>query len=238
MTTNTGSDLGLRKSGHVRQSLKADAYNQIREAILNGKLASGSRSSANALAEALGMSRSPVREALVDLAKDGLVEFERNKGVRIVEQNQHDVEEVFELRLLLEVAATRKAMSPVGRRSADFIRELEVEIEAMRKHLDEESTFMAHDRQFHKIILDRSGNRRLAAFVLELRDQVRSLGLSTVGRSRSLADVLAEHEVILRAVEAGDADEAVARMEAHVRRTGELLLSQAFQVALPMERAT
>ena len=173
------------------------------------------------------MSRSPVREALVDLAKDGLVEFERNRGVRIVQQDRHDVEEVFELRLLLEVPATRNAVISHGGSSSDLVKRLESEIAAMRCHLDDEQIFMVHDRTFHQIILDGGGNHRLTSFVLELRDQVRSFGLSTVGRSRSLADVLAEHEEIFRAVLTGDADEAAARMEAHVHHTGELLLAQA-----------
>jgi DNA-binding GntR family transcriptional regulator len=227
VTTEPGTEFGLRKSTHVHQSLKGDAYSQIREAILSGSLAPGSLSSAPALAEALGMSRSPVREALVDLAKDGLVVFERNRGVRIVKQDRHDVEEVFELRLLLEVHATRLAVMTRGGGSNDFVNRLRVQINAMESHLDDEPSFMVHDRAFHEIILDGSGNHRLTAFVLELRDQVRSFGLSTVGRSRSLAEVLAEHEEILRAVETGDADDAAARMDAHVRHTGELLLAQA-----------
>jgi DNA-binding GntR family transcriptional regulator len=233
MASEDGKNLGLRKSTHVHQSLKSDAYRQIREAILNGALPPGSLSSGPALAEALGMSRSPVREALVDLAKDGLVKFERNRGVRIVKQDRRDVEEVFELRLLLEVPMTHKAVSSLSLKSDKSIGLLKSEIEAMRSHLNDEQTFMVHDRSFHRIILELGGNQRLTNFVLELRDQVRSFGLSTIGRSRSLAEVLAEHEEILRAIENGDAIAAAAQMEKHVRHTGELLLAQTLMEMQP-----
>jgi DNA-binding GntR family transcriptional regulator len=167
-----------------------------------------------------------VREALADLVTEGLVIFERNRGVRILTLDQYDVEEIFDLRILLEVPATYRMVQFVGRRKEELVKELREVFEAMENSVDDEPTFMAHDRLFHKIILDHSGNHRLSAFVLELRDQVRSLGLSTVGHSRALTDVLIEHRLILDAVEAGDADAAKAEMDSHIRHTRDLLVDQ------------
>ena len=88
---------------------------------------------------------------------------------------------------------------------------------------DDEPGFMDHDERFHELILLAAGNRRLAAIVAGLRDTVRGRGASTVGRSRSLEEIQAEHGAILDALRAGDADRAGAAMRYHLRRTGDLL---------------
>jgi DNA-binding GntR family transcriptional regulator len=221
------AELKLAPADPGGRSLTSLAYTGIKEAIMNGSLPPGSLTSVPALSEALGVSRSPVREALVDLVSEGLVRFERNRGVRVVEQNQHDIEEIFDLRLLLEVPATRRALQFLGNRKKDeLITQLQEELTAMHEHIDDEVAFMEHDATFHRILLDQSGNRRLSAFVTELRDQTRSLGISTVGRSRSLPDVLHEHQAILAAIQAGDAEAAASQMETHVRHTRDLLIGQ------------
>ena len=66
--------------------------------------------SVGSLAEMLGVSRTPVREALIELASRGMVRFERNRGVRVVETSVHDLDEIFEMRRLLEPPAARKAV--------------------------------------------------------------------------------------------------------------------------------
>ncbi|MFI5035351.1 MAG: GntR family transcriptional regulator [Acidimicrobiales bacterium] len=227
--SNGADNMPLQDAGNGYRTLKDHAYEQIKEAILSGSLAAGSLTSVPMLSGALGVSRSPVREALANLATEGLVSFERNRGVRILVLNQFDVEEIFDLRILLEVPATYRMVQFLGKRRTQVLTELRQEFEAMERSVGDEPTFMAHDRMFHKIILDHSGNRRLSAFVLELRDQVRSLGLSTVGHSRALTDVLREHRLILAAVEAGDADAARAEMESHIRHTRDLLVDQAIR---------
>ena len=222
--------------GNGLRSLKDHAYGLIKEAILSGSLAAGSLTSVPMLSGALGMSRSPVREALADLVSEGLVSFERNRGVRILTLDQYDVE-IFDLRILLEVPATHRMVQFLGKRKVELVKELREEFEAMKGSINDEPTFMAHDRMFHKIILDHSGNIRLSQFVLELRDQVRSLGLSTVGHSRALTDVLVEHQLILTAVEAGDADTARAEMESHIRHTRDLLIDQTIRLKVESESA-
>jgi len=220
------AELKLAPADSDGRSLTSLAYAGIKAAIMSGSLPPGSLTSVPALSEALGVSRSPVREALVDLVTEGLVRFERNRGVRVVEQDQHDVEEIFELRLLLEVPATRRAIQLLGHRKAELFATLEDELTAMRQHIGDEVAFMTHDAAFHRSVLDYSGNRRLSAIVTELRDQTRALGISTVGRSRSLPEILREHEAIFAAIRAGDAEAAALQMELHVRHTRDLLVGQ------------
>src|SRR5437773_4607603 len=92
-----------------RESLAERVYEQIRNAIIMGELAPESRHSVNELATILSVSRTPVREALLKLADQGMVRFHRNVGVVILPTTIHDLEEVFSVRLLLEVPATFQA---------------------------------------------------------------------------------------------------------------------------------
>lgn len=203
--------------------LTARAYAEIRRAILEGRLPAGELTSARALSEALGISRTPVREALVELAKAGMVAFERNRGVRVVVTLGRDVEEIFQLRLWLEVPAVLEA---VGRCGEAELSALADALAGMRDHLDDEPAFMRHDWRFHRTLLAAAGNDRLVAFVGGLRDQTRVRGISTVGRSRRLETILAEHEVVFAHVQAGAAQAAADAMARHLSTTRELLLAQ------------
>jgi len=204
------------------QTLASHARQAVLGAIGAGTLEPGGRYSVAQLAEQLGVSRTPVREALLMLEREGRVKFERNRGVRILETTVQDLAEVFELRLLLEVPATAKATGAVDTDA------LQQELDAMadRAGADDEPGFMDHDERFHELILLAGGNRRLASIVAGLRDAVRGRGASTVGRSRSLDEIQAEHAAILDGLRAQDADRAAAAMRYHLRRTGDLLMAQ------------
>jgi DNA-binding GntR family transcriptional regulator len=208
-----------------RVTLAGRALAGLRVAIVDGRLEAGERYSVAALADRLGVSRTPVREALLVLERQGLVRFERNKGVRILAPSAADLEEVFVLRVLLEVPAARRACT---RLSDDELDALDRELDAMAAAAERgaEGPFMAHDQRFHEIVLDAAGNRRLAAQVDQLRDQVRLRGASTVGRSRDLATIHAEHVTIREALRARDKEAAAAAMRAHLVATGRLLVAQ------------
>ena len=179
------------------QTLASHARTAVLAAIGDGRLEPGALHSVAQLAEQLGVSRTPVREALLMLEREGRVRFERNKGVRVLETTAADVAEVFELRLLLEVPAAAKACGVV-------------ELEALRTAIDD-------GERFHELIVVAAGNRRLAAIVAGLRE---ALGGPI---ARDAQEAAAEHRAILAALEAGDADRAAAAMRYHLRRTAELL---------------
>src|SRR5262249_39206195 len=121
--------------------------------------------------------------------------------------------------------ATRRAAS---RMNKSTLRALRNEWMAMADAAsdDDEPTLMDHDRKFHRVILEQSGNRRLAEFVDQLRDLVLIRGISTVARSRSLADIVNEHRLVLEALESSNADLSADLMRSHILHTGELLLHQ------------
>jgi DNA-binding GntR family transcriptional regulator len=217
---------------------------ELRERIATGGLSPGSLHSEQSLAAELGVSRTPVRQAVAQLAKAGLVRQEA-RGVRILELDVHDLEEIFQLRLLLEPFAAYTA----ARRGVDEaqLKRLQQELDAMAelaKAEDEDrfNRFMAHDVAFHQGVLDAGGNYRLAGLVRDLRDITRTLGANMLLRSAlrqvvqggsevdrepgSLEEVMQEHVPVLAALRARDPQLAAACMREHVKHTGQMLMRQ------------
>lgn len=207
------------------ESLTSQVGRMLRTAIIAGELSPGSLHSVAKLADKFEVSRSPVREALILLADQGMVAFERNRGVRILHTTAHDLEEIVTLRLLLEVPATYRAAEIVSDEDLDRLR-------TALGRLDDfagAETMAAHqemDEGFHRVILEAAGNDRLVDIVNNLRSQQRMRGVSAIDRHRALGDVYREHQGILERVEARDPHGAAAAMRAHLARSAALLVSQ------------
>jgi DNA-binding GntR family transcriptional regulator len=204
-------------------SLKQQVTEILRNTIAAGDLLPGSLHSVRELAERLGVSRTPVREALIDLSSRGMVRFERNHGVRILQTSIHDLDEIFEIRLLLEVPASRRA---VDRLDEVGIRLLRSAFDAMERAAaaGDEPRMWRHDRAFHHTLLMLSGNRRLADYVDSLRDMVLLRGATTAGRTRTLMQIVDEHRDILDCIVKKDAAGAANALQAHIKHTAELLI--------------
>lgn len=202
-----------------RASLTDHVVAHVRDEVRAGRLVPGELYSVYRLSDELGVSRSPVREALLRLSEAGLVAFERNRGFRVHVPDPHDIAEIFAVRLALEVPAARRL---AGRVTPAVRSELEAQRDAMRAAVvaGDEPGFSRDDRGLHALVLERSGNRRAAAVVDGLRETTRLLGAST---SRSLEHVRAEHDPLVDALLAGDADAAGEAMCVHLERTGRLL---------------
>ncbi|MDA8373453.1 MAG: GntR family transcriptional regulator [Actinomycetota bacterium] len=208
-----------------RLTITDQLVSTLRDAILRGKLEPGKLYSVYKIADEFGVSRTPVREAMLRLADAGMVRFERNRGFRVLRTSARELQEVFQLRLLLEVpAAARAAM----RANEALIAEVESELDAMAAAASarDEAEFMSRDRVLHELILAASDNKKLVESVRSLRFVTMTLGASTVDRSRSLADILVEHRPIVVAIAAHDSASAAAAMRYHIIHTGTLLLNQ------------
>jgi DNA-binding GntR family transcriptional regulator len=205
-------------------SLTSKVVEAVHGAIIAGELTPGTLYSVNALAEELSVSRTPVREAMIQLAAQGMVRFEKNRGIRILQISVHDLEEAFSLRLLLEVPATLRATELFGAAERSELRRIYTEMVDAADARDEPK-LMRHDRRFHSLLLEGSGNLRLAQVVDGLRDMVLLRGLTSSPR-RSLRDIVHEHEPILTRVEAGDSAGAACAMREHLLHTASLLIAQ------------
>lgn len=201
-------------------SLTDAVVEAVRDGVRRGELVPDEVYSVYQLADVLGVSRSPVREAMLRLAEVGLVEIARNRGFRVVLPSTHDVEEIFEVRLALEPAAARRAAERGCPGLADHHAAM-----ATAAVTGDEPAFWAADRALHRSVLLAAGNRRAADIVEQLRATTALLGPPTTATGRSLADIHAEHRPIVDAVLAASPDAAEAAMRHHLERTCALLTS-------------
>lgn len=218
------SDAGNRS---VRPPTLTDrTIDAVREGIRAGTLVPGELYSVYRLADELGVSRSPVREALLRLAETGMVAFERNRGFRVVLPGARELTEIIAVRLALEVPAAERA---AVRADAADRAALRTEYEAMQTSVTagDETAFLLHDQRLHTLLLELAGNAHATRIIENLRDATRLVGASTIRKSRSLEDVYREHLPILDALDRGDAPAAGAAMRSHLESTGRLLLQEA-----------
>jgi DNA-binding GntR family transcriptional regulator len=196
----------------------------IRQAILDGRLAPGQRLKEEELARELGISRTPVREALLVLQAEGLVEAAPNRGAAVRVHTAEDLDDLYQLRALLEGYAARRAAVRMGEETvaalwASCERFEAVALEGEVRELVQENLF------FHGAILDAAGSARLARMVrkvIELPLVYRSyVWYSPEQRQLSVH----YHRQIARALEARDAERAELLMKEHVFEARDLLVA-------------
>src|SRR6266545_1399101 len=199
-------------------SLREQAADAIRAGIITGEIRAGELYSVPTLAARLGVSATPVREAMLDLANEGLVEPVRNRGFRVVELTDDDLDEILALRVLLEVPSAGRVAGtlapPQVERLAALVAETDVKADAF-----DVPGFLTADRAFHLALLEPLGSRRLVDLVAMLRDQTRLYGLPSLISSGILETAAADHRAILEAIVRGEADEAMNVMRRHLEET-------------------
>jgi DNA-binding GntR family transcriptional regulator len=197
--------------------------NALSLAIREGRLKPGSLHSAASLAEQLGVSRTPVREALLQLARDGAVRFERNRGARILQTSQRDLREIFQIRSWLEVPATRIAAEV---RTAEDLERLGRALSVLEDDHGELTAqdIRRQDHNFHVTLMEIAGNERLSAYVDTLRGSVLVHDAMNAQQRRLHAEVVDEHRPILAAVRDQDPEAAGRAMADHLERTCQVLM--------------
>ena len=198
-----------------RSSLKDQALEVIRQDLVSGEIRPGEIHSAASMAARLGTSSGPVREAMLTLVEQGIMEVVPNRGFRVTDLSDHDLDEVHELRMMLEVPAMgRLAELGLGAHAGA--------VRAAARHCEEAarrqdlSEFLVTDREFHLGLLELLGNGRLVKFVGQLRDQTRLYGLQVLAREGRLQESAAEHVELLAAIDDGDADRTALVMARHL----------------------
>ena len=210
------TDRGLRSLR--RTNLREEAVEVLRAAILGGELEPGSIHSAVGLAQRLGVSPTPVREAMLELANSGLVEVLPNRGFRVTVIDDQDLDEICELRMQLEVPAIGLVIDRATNDGLEALYEPLNELEAAARRSDVAS-FLLADRRFHLELLGLAGNRRLVEIVEGLRDQTRIIGLRSLADTGALQATAEEHRPILEALRARDAVAAKRLMTVHLEHT-------------------
>ncbi len=199
----------------MRIKKKDQAYEEIRRLILRRRPASGITLSENTLAAELGMSRTPVREALQRLQTEGFVEIHPNRGVVVPGVSVTEVNETFALRMAVEEFVLREMAS---RMSEDNIAEMDLYLarqqEAIRKN--DVLEYLKHDKDFHEMFFRLYDNSLILNTLQRVLDRFYSMGARVLSLPGSVERSFAEHSAIAAAVRAGDGDRAAAGMHTHL----------------------
>lgn len=198
-----------------RPSLRDQALAVIRQALVAGEIRPGAIYSASGMATKLGTSNAPVREAMLTLVNQGVMEVVPNRGFRITTVTDKDLDEVYQLRLLLEVPAVRQLAQQDASAHAEMLTEHARACTQAAKDLDL-TVFLEADRDFHLSMLGLLGNGRLVQVVEMLRDQTRLYGLQSLAERGDLVSASLEHFDLLEAVLAGDPERAAEEMAKHL----------------------
>ncbi|WP_458686355.1 GntR family transcriptional regulator [Nocardia tengchongensis] len=198
------------------------AYLQIQQAIRDGSLTHGVQYSENELAESLGMSRTPVREALLTLNREGIIVVESQRGFRLRELSKAERQEIFDLRALLEgFVASRLALNA----TADDISRLRALVDAQQRlGVGQESEFLALDEQFHLLQSEILGLERTHATMVSLRGAMWLIGFEALKLPCRLEAVVTEHRAIVDAIEASDPELAANAARQHLANTAAVAL--------------
>lgn len=203
-------------------SLTETVYKAIKEKILNHEIPMGSRIRDELLAEQLGVSRTPIREALRALIRDGLVEVVPRSRTRVRNPTEQDIIEIFDLRIELESLAARKSADRIP---PDQLQQLRQMHDAAEDDLRKGSTRLAleFDKEMHRVILDNCGNERLRQIMGTINDSVaffRNLG----ARTPAHRGFNYRHREIMRALAREDGEAAARALTEHIEMAKEQTL--------------
>lgn len=207
-----------------KANLVDEAYARLKSDIMENRMPPGFQVPEPDIALDLGMSRTPVREALLRLQADGLIELIPRRGARIVPISADDMREIYEILTALEPEAAAQIAARNPDRS-DLV-ELETATNDMeralkRKDLDK---WAAADARFHRSLLQLHGNTRMTEFVTKLFDQTHRVRILTLRMRQPPMRSTEEHREILRHISAGDAKNARRVFRAHRERAANELL--------------
>ena len=200
------------------KSLRELALEYLRNRIVNGTFQMGQVLSERKISEELGVSKSPVREALAQLRDEGLVHIEPQKGARVFTLSEGEVIQICDFRQAIESASFELALHRDPTRLANDMDKV-VQKMAAKKAVDDEAAYIALDNEFHQLIFEHAGNDYLTASYTRYVGKIAALRklLSQLPRHTDLS--FEEHRAISDAVRKGDLMEIKALLAEHIDRT-------------------
>jgi len=199
-----------------------DIYNGLLHEIFRGELGSGTYLAEGALAERFGVSRTPIREALVHLVNDGFLEKAAFRSYVVADASAQSARELYDLRLLLEpAAAAQAATNPLGMNAVNRAQQT---IEGMRdfppkvKDIDRLIAFSELDSRFHQLIAEASGNKYMTRFITELTKHNQRFWMLSNSETAPLSKTVAEHTEILDSIRSRKPEEAAKRITDHLTK--------------------
>jgi DNA-binding GntR family transcriptional regulator len=207
----------------VPSTLKVLAFNSIKEAILSGDLKPGVLYCEPEVAKQLGISRTPVREALLDLSSRGFVAFIPRRGFQVREITEKSIKELYVYRMVLESGIIRIAAPRID---AEAVRLLEALHEKDKRAAERQDmhAFINVNREFHGLLAALTENSFLISAFENVRELIELASLNIRGRTHRMLEAAKEHKAIIDRLKDRDTEGAVAMMQRHVQVTEDLVL--------------
>ncbi|MBE1442347.1 MULTISPECIES: GntR family transcriptional regulator [unclassified Paenibacillus] len=197
---------------------KERVYNEIKKVILNGYISSKEVFTEVQLADSLNTSRTPVREALLDLMKEGLITSIPRKGMSIRKVTDKEIEQIFIVRASIESEVMKKLAETITEQQ---LKQLKISCDQQEKAMrdNDEVTFIHLDQQFHSTLIHLAGFELIEQILLSFHNLSQLIGLKAIKRNNRMQEVLQEHRKILSTLEQRNAEAAVQTMVEHLQRT-------------------
>ena len=201
---------------HIQRprSLNDIAYEEIKASILNGKLLAGQIYSELEMARTMGISKTPVREALIRLSADHLIVFHPRKGISVNYFNKKDIENLYELRQIIECAVAAK-IQELSKDQIQSMKRLVAEQEEDLKKTGGKS-FFEIDRTFHLLLIESYGNRFMVQTNNHLRNYIAISSQSALEIKGRAEKVIYEHKAIVAAIAAGNVEKTIEAVKFHL----------------------
>lgn len=205
-------------------SQKERALAALRDLVINNRLAPGSSHLETELADLIGVSRTPIREAALVLETQGLVEVRPRRGIRILPLSARDMDEIYQILTELEgLAAEHAASNAHSKTSIDAVETVLADMDSALK-VDDREAWAAADKKFHDMLVEMSGNRRLITAVNAYNDQVHRARILTVRLRPSPTKSNKDHRNLFKAIKSGDGTLARELHTAHREEAKKILL--------------
>jgi DNA-binding GntR family transcriptional regulator len=204
-------------------SLREKIYEKVRNDITFGRLLPGERLVENDLSDEFKSSRSPIREALRQLQSEGLLSFQRNKGFAVSKLSFNEVEEIYDLRCLLESYAVRLTVQRITKQQGQFLRNLQKKLQVLAQK-DDRAEYIHINGLFHNFFVDNCGNNNLNHILSIIKRRVYRYQYLAVTDSGHFKDYLQQHGNIVRACLNGDRIKAENGMRNHLLDVKRMIL--------------
>lgn len=204
------------------ETLSRQAYGAVRKAIRDGVIVPGMFYSELGIAQLLGISRTPVREALIELSREGLVDKLPQRGFRLRSISAHEKREVYEIRGVLESHLARRLAAEASETDIGDLRRI---LARQARAKNNASAFLDIDEEFHLALAGLLGFARTREMLLTLRGIIWVAGLAAIARPQRTAKVLAEHRALLNRIAARDSAGAARAVLNHIHNTAEAAMA-------------
>ncbi|MDP4181807.1 MAG: GntR family transcriptional regulator [Bacillota bacterium] len=219
------SKIEHNESDSILSSLRGKVFNQLQNDIINGKYQPGENLIETRLSEELGVSRTPIREALRQLELEGLVQSIPNKGVVVTGVSTKDIKDIYTIRTMIEGLAAKWAAEKITPEELVELKE-SLELEEFYTLRNDTSHVLKLDSKYHELIFKASKSRpllfMLSTFHLYIQ-RARNISISSPGRAEQ---ALLEHKAIFKAISEGDAEMAQILTTEHVKNASINLIKQ------------